>query len=317
MITQKGKAILKEKLIQKGKAIQRRKSIQKERQVQKSRHIQKGVRFLCLAGLAGIVCFPILIVLCGAFCSQWELEEKLSPVLAGTEGSAFWTLLPLAPTLASLVELLMDLPQFFVLFWNSVKLALLIPAGQLFFGAPAAWGLARFSFPGKRAVTAMYLILMLMPFQVMMLPQYLAIRRLHLLDTHAGMVLPAVFSTFPVFLMYRGFLELPEAVLEAAKIDGAGDLQSFLKIGIPLGRPALMSAALLGFLEAWNLIEQPMTFLKTRSLWPLSLFLPELRLSDAGLGFAVSLLMLIPALLVFLGGQEYLEQGIRAAAVKE
>ena len=74
---------------------------------------------------------------------------------------------------------------------------------------------------------------------------------------------------------------------------------------------------MLNFLDSWNMIEQPMTFLKTRSLWPLSLFLPEIGLGDAGVGFAAAGMMLVPALLLFFSGQDYLEQGIAAAAVKE
>ena len=78
----------------------------------------------------------------------------------------------------------------------------------------------------------------------------------------------------------------------------------------------MLSAELLSFLDVWNMIEQPMTFLKTKALWPLSLFLPQIGLEDAGVGFAAAFAMLIPALLLFLAGQEYLEQGITAAALK-
>ena len=82
------------------------------------------------------------------------------------------------------------------------------------------------------------------------------------------------------------------------------------------GGMQMLSAELLSFLDVWNMIEQPMTFLKTKALWPLSLFLPQIGLEDAGVGFAAAFAMLIPALLLFLAGQEYLEQGITAAALK-
>ncbi len=270
---------------------------------------------LCIP--AAVTVFPVLFALSGVFMSGYELKQYLGPVLAGTDGMARWSLIPRIPTLAPLVELLIDSPQFFVMFWNSVKLTLGILAGQLLVGVPAAWGLARFSFPGRKFLYTLYLVLMLMPFQVLMLPQYIVLDRLSLLDTHAGIILPAVFSTFPVFIMYRFFHGIPEAVLEAARIDGADNLQIFLRIGIPLGSAGIVSAMILGFLEYWNLIEQPMTYLKTRALWPLSLFLPEIGLDEAGTGFTAAVMMLIPALLVFLGGQDYLEQGIAAAAVKE
>ena len=277
----------------------------------------RGITYLPLILLAGVICFPMLFAATGVFMQQWELEDYLAPVLAGADGMASWPLLPHAPTLRSLVELLLDSPQFFVMFWNSLKISLCILIGQTVFGVPAAWGLARFEFPGKQAVLLLYIVLMLMPFQVLMLPQYLVLDRFRLLDTHAAVILPAVLSTFPVFIMYRFFCGIPEAILEAARIDGAGHLQIFFRIGIPLGAAGIVSSGILGFLESWNMIEQPMTFLKTKSLWPLSLFLPEIGLAEVGLGFAAAFMMLVPALLLFLSGQEYLEQGIAAAALKE
>lgn len=270
-----------------------------------------------MALLAALIFFPVMFAITGAFTAQWELEKNLAPVLGGTEGMAGWSLLPHAPTLASIVRLLMDSPQFFVMFWNSVKIALFSLVGQLLFGVSGAWGLARFKFPGQKVILTLYIVLMLMPFQVLMLPEYLVLNGMGLLDTHWAVILPAAFSTFPVFIMYRFFCSVPESILEAARIDGAGNFSIFLSMGIPLGAPGIISSCILGFLESWNMIEQPMTFLKTKSLWPLSLFLPEIGLKEAGLGFAAAIGMLLPALLLFLSGQEYLEQGIQTAALKE
>ena len=100
-------------------------------------------------------------------------------------------------------------------------------------------------------------------------------------------------------------------------MDGAGELAIFLHIGLPMGSPGIISAMVLGYLEYWNLIEQPLTFLKNKELWPLSLYLPNISMDRAGVSFAASVVTLIPALLVFLCGQDYLEQGIVAAALKE
>ena len=150
------------------------------------------------------------------------------------------------------------------MFWNSVKLTAAILAGQLLVGTPAAWGFARYQFPGKKILFTIYIALMMMPFQVMMLSNYLVLDQMRLLDTMAGIILPAVFSTFPVFLMYRFFQGLPEAIMDSARIDGAGELRIFFRIGIPLGSPGMISALVLGFLEYWNLIEQPMAFLKNK-----------------------------------------------------
>ncbi len=261
--------------------------------------------------------FPIFFLLVGSFMGKQELSPLLSPVLGDGQGYASWKLMPLYPTMRSYAELLLDTPQFFVMFWNSVKLTAGVLLGQLIFATTAAWGFARYSFPGKKLLYTIYIALMMMPFQVMMLSNYLVLDRLGLMDTLAGIILPAVFSTFPVFLMYRFFQGIPGALLEAARLDGAGEVAMFVRIGVPLGSPGIISAMVLGFLEYWNLLEQPMAFLKTKSLWPLSLFLPGIGMEQAGLAFAASVVLLIPALFAFLAGQDYLEQGIISTAVKE
>ena len=150
-----------------------------------------------------------------------------------------------------------------------------------------------------------------------MLSSYLVLNGLHLMNTHGAVILPAVFSAFPVFLIYRSFYGIPKELLEAARVDGAGEWQIFWRMGIPLASGGILSSAVLGFLECWNLIEQPLAFLKDQSLWPLSLYLPEISLDQAGYAFVASVITLIPALFVFLLGRDYLERGIAASALKE
>lgn len=267
--------------------------------------------------LAAVCIFPVLFILSGSLMGNMELRELLLPVLEGGKGYASWKLFPGYPTLRSYVELLMDTPGFFVMLWNSVKITAGVLAGQVLVGIPAAWGFSRYHFPFRRLIFTIYIALMMMPFQVMMLSNYLVLDHLRLLDTLAGIILPAVFSTFPVFTMYRFFEGIPETLAESARLDGAGELVIFLKIGIPLGSPGVMSALVLGFMENWNLLEQPMVFLKSKALWPLSLFLPSISMEKVGSAFAASVIVLFPALMVFLAGQDYLEQGIISTALKE
>ena len=277
----------------------------------------KTFRTIILTVFVLLMLIPVLYLLVGSLMGKGELKELLAPVLGQTKGYVAGRLLPEYPTMESYVELLLDTPEFFVMFWNSVKMTLGILAGQLLVAVPAAWGLANFQFPGRKFLFTLYIALMMMPFQVLMLSNYLVLDGLSLLDSQDVIIFPAVFSTFPVFIMYRFFAGVPDSLIEAAKLDGAGNFQIFWRIGLPLGSPGILSAMVLGFLEYWNLIEQPMAFLKTKSLWPLSLFLPNIGMEQAGLAFATSIVVLIPALLVFLAGQEYLEQGILATATKE
>ena len=278
----------------------------------------KKIAGIFLVLLAFVFIFPVLFLAVGSFMGKNELKDLLLPVLEqGSKGYVSWKLLPEYPTLKFYVEVLLDSPEFFVMFWNSVKITAGVLIGQLLVGMPAAWGFARFDFPGKKFLFILYIALMMMPFQVMLLGNYLVLDYFGLLDSLLGIIFPAVFSTFPVFIMYRFFEGIPQALLEAARLDGAGELKLFFIIAIPLGSPGVISAMVLDFLEYWNLIEQPMVFLKTKELWPLSLYLPNIDLNKAGMAFAASVITLIPAVLVFFWGQEYLEQGIVAAAVKE
>lgn len=270
-----------------------------------------------LALLCFAICFPIWVAVTGAFSAQWELERNLSPVFLDAAGYAKWTLLPSAPTLKSLVEVLLDSPGFFAMFWNSVAISFFVLAGQLLVDVPAAWALSRFPLKGKKAILNLYIVLMLMPFQVLMFPQYLVLKELGMLDTLGAVILPAVFSTFPVFILHRFFKAIPQEILEAARLDGAGEFRVFCQIGIPMGAPGILSVCILTFLDSWNMIEPPMTYLKTKSLWPLSLFLPEIGMREMGVGFGAALMMLIPALLLFLGCQEYLERGIAMSGGKD
>ena len=285
----------------------------------------RNIGTLLLAVLALVAVLTVLFSITGSLMGQNELNDLLGAVLTSDSGSASgqtvnyvsWRVLPVYPTLKSYIKVLLDSPEFFVMFWNSVKISVGVLAGQILVGVPAAWGFARYRFPGKNLLFMVYVALMMMPFQVMMLSNYLVLDQMALLDNLWGIILPAVFSTFPVFIMYRFFESIPEALMESARLDGAGELLIFIKIGIPLGSPGIISALVLGFLEYWNLIEQPMAFLKTKSLWPLSLYLPQIDMAQTGKAFAVSVLVLIPAIIVFLAGQDYLEQGIISTAIKE
>lgn len=247
-----------------------------------------------------------------------ELEMNLSPVLSGAaESYAHWSCLPKSPTLRLYIETLLDRPEFFVMFWNSVKIVLGVIIGQLFFSIPAAWGFARYEFPFRKILFSVYIILMMLPFQVIMLSEYLVFDKLQLLDTLWALILPGIFSTFPVFIVHNFLKSIPESVLEAGRIDGANELQLFIRIGIPLGSTGIIASVILQFLEYWNLVEQPMLFLKKQQLWPLSLYISNISLDNAGQALVSSVLTLIPSILIFFAGRDYLEQGISAMACKE
>ncbi len=273
---------------------------------------------LILGLLAFTVLWPLWFTVNGALMASDELTAALGPALLDTAdgGYAVWTILPSWPTLQPLAELLLDTPQFFSVFWNTCLLAFAQIAGQLVVAAPASWAFAKLRFAGRRFLLLGYIALMVLPFQVLMVPNYLIATRLGIYDTPLSVILPGVFSAFPVFIMTRSFQDVPNELLEAAKLDGATAWQIFWKIGVPLGYAGIFAALVLNFIEGWNAVEQPLLFLKSQSNWPLSMYMNDIVTDNLGIAMVASLFSLIPAMLVFLYGQTYLELGIQAGGIK-
>ncbi|MXP77608.1 ABC transporter permease subunit [Lachnospiraceae bacterium WCA-9-b2] len=270
---------------------------------------------LCALGL--IMILPVFMMVLNSLMGPQEMKEAYGAVLGGNMEKLSARLLPVYPTLKPYVELLLDSPDFFVMFWNSVKQVFSILLGQTIVGTMAAWAFARYEFRGRKPLFLLYMILMVMPFQVTMVSSYLVLSKLALLDTHLAVIFPAIFSTFPVFIMEKFFRAIPREVFEAARMDGAGEFICFLRIGIPLGSPGIIAALILNFLEYWNGMEAPMTFLRTKSKFPLSLYLPEITTEQMSVAFAASVVMLLPAVLGFMWGRDYLQKGIEASGLKE
>lgn len=273
------------------------------------------LRLFLLIVLAVMV-FPLFMLTANSLMGRQELLETCGAVLADYGENAKLRIFPMYPTLRAYVRLLLDSPEYFTAFWNSMIQTVLVLAGQLLAAVPAAWAFAQFRFPGKKVLWFLYMLLMILPFQVTMVSGYLVLNTMDLMDTRAAVILPGIFSTLPVFILQKTFAGIPRELLEAARIDGAGDLRIFVYMGIPLGMPGIFSILILGFLEYWNAIEQPMTYLKTEALWPLSLYLPQMVNTEIAAAFAASIVTLLPALLLFFYGQDSLEQGIVASGVK-
>lgn len=272
--------------------------------------VKKCIVTLSVAGLGILFILPVLILISGSLADAVEWQERVSALVLNTEGYVDWKWIPDYPTLEQYKRLLFYSPAFLKLFWNSVWMVGVILAGQFLIGVPGAWALASFRFKGRKLLFTVYVILMLLPFQVTMLSKYLVIRQLGLMNTRAAVILPAVFSTYPVFLIYRSFLNIPAELPEAARIDGASEWQIFAHIALPLARSGVLSAMVLDFLESWNMIEEPLAFLADKSLWPLSLYLPEIGVSQAGFSCAASLITLLVSLFIFRIFSDSLEKGI-------
>ena len=271
--------------------------------------------FLWLIGL--IVLLPLLMTLAASFMDEPELMEHIAPVLKGGTGFAAMPLLPGSPTLVQYAKLLLDSSKFLDMFWQSLLLVVPIVIGQVVVGTPAAWSFATYRYPFKEGLFMGCVALMMMPFQVMLVPTFLALKRLNFIDTPWAVILPGMFSTFSIFIMRQYFKSVPFELVEAARIDSASERRIFFSVALPLSLPGVASLCILTFLEYWNMIEQPMAFLRNQNLWPLSLYLSRIGESNVDLAMSASVMTLLVTLLLFFYCESYLVRGIQMSGTKE
>lgn len=278
---------------------------------------KNGIVVAILTAACLLVWIPLLLMAAASLMPEDELYWRyLSPLGLGKDRVRA-VLFPSYPSLESFAELLIRSPGFFVMFWNSCIQVLPMLAGQLFVAAPAAWAFAKFRFKGKKLLFGIYVILMILPFQVTQVSNYLVLDRLGILDSHLALILPGIWSTLPVYIMAKTFETIPGALMEAAYLDGAGEFYTFFHVGVPLGYPAIVTSLMLSFVEGWNALEQPTTYLKNKTLWPLSLYLPGIAQDKASVAFAAALITCMLPVLIYFNCQEELEQGVAASGVKQ
>ena len=270
------------------------------------------------ASFAILFLMPIVLTITNSFMSSSEISANYGSVFAVNENGgkvyiAEKVNLKFIPDIVSFsqyITVLFKSPEYLLKFWNSVILAGPIVVFQLTVAALAAYGFARYSGKIRSIIFFSYVILMLMPYQVTLVPNYLVAEWLKLLDSYWAIWLPGIFSPFAVYLLTKFMKRIPYSVIEAAQIDGAGEWQIFRRICLPLCKGALCSAAILVFIDYWNMVEQPLILLSDAETHPLSVFLSKINAGDVGLAFAVATIYMVPSLLIFLYGEEYLVDGI-------
>lgn len=274
-------------------------------------------------GLFGLLLlFPIVITFTNSLMTEQELLinygviGKLTEVTA-TGADTFVNLkwLPDKVTLAQYGELLVYSPNYLLLFWNSAGLVVPIIVGQTAVAAMAAYAFAKLSFRGRDSLFLVYLLTMLMPFQVTLVPNYIMADKLGLLHTTSAVILPGIFAAFGVFMLRQFMLHIPYAYIEAAKIDGAGHFRIFLTVILPMVKPGLAALVVLLFVDYWNMVEQPLIFINDPFKQPLSVFLSRLS-GEWDTVFAASMLYMAPMVLLFLYAETYFIEGVQLSGIK-
>ncbi len=290
----------------------------KKRSCRKAASIAITSVMTVFAAMAAVIfLLPTVLTITNSFMSQTEINANYGAVFSAvTDSKTFISekvnlkFIPDIVSFSQYVTALVKTPDYLLKFWNSAILTVPIVIFQTAVALFASYGFARLTGRLKEIIFFSYIVLMLMPYQVTLVPNYLVSEKLGLLDTRLAIILPGIFSPFAVFLLTKAMKRIPKTYYEAAMLDGAGELQIFTEICFPLVRSALFSVLMLVFIDYWNMVEQPLILLSDEQMHPLSVFLSKINTGDTGLAFAVAVIYMTPSLLMFLYGEEYLVEGI-------
>ena len=283
---------------------------------------KKVVRCVVLTTIATIFAIlfllPTVLTITNSFMSQSEISANYGKIFETTDngGKVFVAetvnlkFVPDMVTFQQYITVLLKSPEYLFKFWNSVIYTVVIVVFQLVVAMLASYAFMRYKGRLKEIIFFLYIIVTLMPYQVTLVPNFLVADWLGIIDTRWAIWMPGIFSPFAVYLLTKYMKRIPSSIIEAARVDGAGEWQIFRHICLPLCKGALYSVAILVFIDFWNMVEQPLILLTNADLHPLSIFLSKINAGEIGLAFAVATVYMVPSLLVFLYGEDYLVEGI-------
>ena len=210
--------------------------------------------------------------------------------------------------------------QFLLFFWNSLKIALIVSAAQLLTCSMAGFAFGRLQFKGRDFLFGLFLASLMVPATVTLIPSFILIKEMDLINTHWALILPSITSAFGVFLLRQHFKSLPEELINAAKIDGATYFRTYWQILLPLTGPALSALGIFTFLGSWNNFVGPLLFLRDWDLYTFPIAIATLRgymgsgnQSEVLAGIMISI---FPILVFFLFAQRWIVQGAAITGMK-
>lgn len=268
--------------------------------------------------LALTMLIPVAVTFLYSFSAPAEIKAFMNT--RGSYDAAKWMEVKLSPQIFSLgqyYEILIRDTSILRMFVNSVFYTVMILLGQAVVIPMMAYALSRFRFKGRDAIFFAIIMLMLLPFQVTMVPNVLTLERLGIRNTVWAVIMPMWFSPFYIFLIRQFMLGLPNELLEAGQVDGAGTIRCYYSIVLPVCRPVIGAAVALSFADCWNLVEQPITYLNERmDLQPLSVMFNQLAASSSGVEFAGAALYILPALFIYLYFLKDILTGVQLTELK-
>lgn len=270
----------------------------------------KPILYILIIVVAMAFMLPIIYTISNSFMDLKQLESNKVEII------------PERFNLNQYHDIVMFKGEYFHFFLNSVKITTLIIGGQVLVGIIAAFAFAKIKFPGRDFIFLIFILVILLPFQVTLVPNYIMfdkfdkILKIKMLDTHLAIILPGIFTSFGVFLLRQFIRDIPDELVDAARIDGAGDLKIFFRVILPVIKPAIFTLVVLSFIDNWNIIEQAVLFISSPEKLPLSLFLENIYYDDFEVFYGSAVLYMFPAILIFIKGHKYLNEGLSVGGLK-
>lgn len=263
--------------------------------------MKRVLKYTLLLLITGIFLFPVIYMLACSLMPSSQVNSMLDFTSGEYKGIS---LIPHKATFMQFYQVFFRRPHYLLKFWNSVIITLPTVIGQTAVSCTAAFAFAKLNFPLRDKLFFVYIILLVLPLQVTLVPDYIILDYMNLLNNFLSIILPGTFSAFGICLLRQSILYIPKASIEAARIDGAGYLRIFTKIILPQIRGGLVTLILLTFVDNWNVVEQPLIYFSHKGMYPLSLTISESMNSDTGIIFACGVMFMIPPLLIFLYGHK-------------
>ena len=310
-------------------------SADKMKNIRRGRYAGRTACFVILVAMAASFLMPIILTVTNSFMQESEINANYGVVFdaltessdsdqSGQQGQSSGRqsytsekvnlkLIPDMVTFKQYSTILLQSPDYLLKFWNSVILTVPIVVGQLMLALLASYFFTRYRNRHSEHLFFVYMLLMLMPYQVSLVPNFLVCRWLGIINTRMAVILPGICSTFSVYMLTKFMRRIPASLTEAAELDGATEWEIFRLIYVPLSKSAITSTAILVFIDYWNMVEQPLILMEDTDMHPLSVFLSKINQGEIGLAFAAAVIYMVPTILIFLYGQEELVEGISYA----
>ena len=273
--------------------------------------MKKIIFSFLLVFFSALFLFPLLFVFTGSLMDVREFANSY-----GSARLRFPVLVPRQASLSQYGQLLLNSLGFLSAYWKSLFLAASTCLLQLIVGIPCAYGFSTLRFCGRKLLLFLYVVMMMMPFQVTMLPMYQLVQWMGLVDSYWALIVPEVFAPFTVFMLTQFLDQLPQELIESIRLETTSVLAVYRHLIIPVCKPGIIATIILSSVETWNMVEKPLLYISNIQRYPLSMLLYEAGRQVTSTTLAGCVLYTVPVFLLWICFKEEICQGIASLQIK-